>query len=422
MLAVEAGPDLGARFPVGKHAPGPALVGTGPACDIKVTDRLVSRRHAAISWEGTRIRVRDLGSTNGTAIDGVAVIEAHAFEGQTIEVGGTRLRLLEAPGDGDQHDAPPRYNFGRFLGASHRLRQLYPLIERLASSSLPLIIEGETGTGKEVLAEAIHEASPRAEYPYVVFDCTAVPASMVEAELFGHERGAFTGATGRRLGLFEEAHQGTLLIDEIGDLPLSLQATLLRAIERAEVRPIGSNKWRRVDVRIIAATRRDLDKEILAGRFRDDLFHRLAVGRIEIPPLRERRADIVTLARQFWTDLGGSGRPPPEAEARWIEDPWPGNVRELRNAVARYLVVGGASAARRPNDRPEEELPTTAYVDEILDAGLPFTVARMKVIAHFEERFVAHALARYQGNVSRAAIAAGIGRRYFQVLRRRSKG
>ena len=178
--------------------------------------------------------------------------------------------------------------FGRFIGRSPAVTRLYPLLRKLAAADVPLVIEGETGTGKEALAEAIHDAGGRAGRPMVVFDCTAVPASLLEAALFGHERGAFTGADTARPGIFEEADGGTLLIDEIGDLDLGLQSRLLRVIQKGEVRRIGGNRWVKVDVRIIAATRRNLDEEVLAGRFRDDLFFRLAVARVELPALRER--------------------------------------------------------------------------------------------------------------------------------------
>src|SRR5262245_60431404 len=188
------------------------------------------------------------------------------------------------------------------------------------------------------MAEALHEQGPRASQPFVVFDCTAVPPNLVESELFGHERGAFTGAVTQRKGVFEQAHGGTLLIDEIGDLDLPLQPKLLRAIERGEIRRVGADRWIRVDVRVLAATRRDLAREVQAGRFRDDLFHRLAVGRIELPPLRHRRGDVPLLARQVWRELGGDARLlPAEILLKWEDYEWPGNVRELRNAVARQL-------------------------------------------------------------------------------------
>jgi transcriptional regulator with GAF, ATPase, and Fis domain len=280
-----------------------------------------------------------------------------------------------------------------------------------------VIIEGETGTGKEVLAQAIHEAGPRREEPFVVFDCTSVPPSLVEAELFGHERGAFTGAVGSRKGLFEQAAKGTLFIDEIGDLELSLQPKLLRAIQQREIRRVGGEKWIGSDVRIIAATRRDLDHEVQEGRFRDDLFFRLAVARIELPALRRRHGDIALLARAFWEDAGGVGELPYELVCRWEAYGWPGNVRELRNEVARRAALGDLAEIERSI---RERVPASSDpVGETLALDLPFVRAKERVIAEFERRYIERNVAKHGGNVSRAAAASGIAHRYFQILRAR---
>jgi DNA-binding NtrC family response regulator len=261
---------------------------------------------------------------------------------------------------------------------------------------------------------------------------------MMEAELFGHERGAFTGAHHRHIGMLEQAHQGTLLIDEIGDLDLSLQPKLLRAIERGEFRRIGGDRAIRVDVRILAATRRNLDLEVEAGRFRDDLFHRLAVGRIELPPLRRRRGDVGLLAREFCRELGGKdGDLSPALLARWEEQAWPGNVRELRNAVARYLALGehpmsepdgGAGDAATPARAAAPAIASDpgssaigALVGRVLAEGLPLVRARQEVVAAFEEQYLETMLARHGGIVTRAAAAAGIARRHFHRLRARPR-
>jgi transcriptional regulator with GAF, ATPase, and Fis domain len=270
----------------------------------------------------------------------------------------------------------------------------------------------------------MHDNGPRRDGPYVVFDCTAVPASLVEAELFGHERGAFTTALATRKGVFEQADGGTLLIDEIGDLDLALQPKLLRAIERSEIRRIGGDKWIQVDVRVLAATRRDLDREVQHGRFRDDLFHRMSVGRIELPPLRRRHGDVPLLAQQFWTELGGQGRVPAELMARWADDPWPGNTRELKNAIARQLAVGdltgddgGATSGR--SVPPGAEL--VDVVGRVLAERLPLPMARLRVVEELERRYIEQVLAEHGGSVARAAEASGIGRRYFQMIRGRVK-
>ncbi|WP_394829884.1 sigma 54-interacting transcriptional regulator [Pendulispora albinea] len=327
------------------------------------------------------------------------------------------------------------------LGASVAMRRLYPLCERLAMSNVPLIVEGETGTGKEVLAESLHDQGPRAREPFTVFDCTAVPPNLVEAALFGHERGAFTGATELRQGVFEQAHGGTLLIDEIGDLELELQAKLLRAIERSEVRRIGGKQWIRVDVRIIAATRRNLDEEVAAGRFRDDLFYRLAVARLELPPLRNRTGDIQLLAGHFWNRLAGTKMPIGDDFLAQLEGySWPGNVRELQNTVARRVVLGdliGGEALAPPSSRNLRPVPPIDggastqrstrpsdpgdVIADVIACGLPLPRARERVLEAFERRYVKHLVDKHRGNVARAAAASGVALRYFQVLRARTK-
>ncbi|MEJ7732673.1 MAG: sigma 54-interacting transcriptional regulator [Polyangiaceae bacterium] len=430
-LTVREGPDEGARFELDASAPSAFLLGQSLVCSIRLSDPEVSRRHASLdvcdgSGRGRgRVRIRDLGSTNGTFVEGVAVLDAFVDAGEQIRVGGTTLRLERTATDAPP---PPRVSgFGRVLGASPEMRRLYPLAQRLARSLLPVVIEGETGTGKEIFAEALHDASDRAAGPYVVFDCTAVPPSLVEAELFGHERGAFTGADVTRKGVFEQAHGGTLLIDEIGDLDLALQPKLLRAIERAEIRRLGASQAVRVNVRVLAATRRDLDREVQAGRFRDDLFHRLAVARLELPPLRERHGDVPLLAQSFWAEFGGPAEVPAELLRRWDEEPWPGNVRELRNAVARHLALGDLALeprSRRRGGGPVAGAAPPAVTDPIEDVvgeGLPFAMARLKVIEHFERRYVTRMLEEHGGNAKLAAQAAGIGRRYFDMLRVRNR-
>jgi DNA-binding NtrC family response regulator len=294
--------------------------------------------------------------------------------------------------------------FGAVVGRSHAMQRLYPLCERLAQSDVPLVIEGETGTGKEVLAEALHRASARRDGPFVVFDCTTVAPTLLESELFGHEKGAFTGATTARKGLFEQAEGGTLFVDEVGDLDLALQPKLLRAVERREVRRVGGSRAIRVDVRIIAATRRDLDREVVAGRFRDDLFHRLAVGRIELPALRERQGDVRELVGLFCEEAGRDpAAVPTEVMARWEDARWPGNVRELRNAIEHAVVFGEHSEidacdlppnlTAAPNQPAEPEL-----------ARLPMELAAL------ERRDIEAALRETGGRKVRAAALLGIDR------------
>lgn len=429
-IEVTAGPDLGASIVLDALTPQPVLVGQSHVCTLRLGDPQVSRRHAALEIVDGDLWIRDLGSTNGTYVDRVKIREAALRGGEIVRLGATVLQV-----ERDEEAAPPptvrpQGRFGRVVGKSLEMQRIYPLCERLAHTNVPVVVEGETGTGKEALAESLHEMGPRANGPFVVFDCTAVPANLVESELFGHERGAFTGAVAARKGLFEQAHGGTLLIDEIGDLDVALQPKLLRAIERFEIRRVGGDKFLQVDVRVISATRRDLDREVQAGRFRDDLFHRLAVARVELPPLRQRKGDITALATHFWQALGGDvAELPRELLLRWEDDPWPGNVRELKNTVARQLALGDLAATQRPSfsapppalaGDPGADARGPGAIDYWVDLGLPFPQARDRVLEEFEQRFVEKLLAQHGGDVAKAAAASGIGRRYFQKLKARS--
>ena len=420
-LVVTSGPDKGKSFTLDPDAPLRSLIGQSPTCVVRLTDKAVSRRHAALERVGAVLRITDLDSTNGTFVDRVKVREADLQGDEFIRVGSSMLRVqtTQTPFAA----LPEEQHFGRLLGSSREMRRLYPLCRKLAQSDVPVIVEGETGTGKEVLAEALHEEGPRAKKPFVVFDCTTCSSSLVESELFGHERGAFTGAAQQRKGVFEQADGGTLFIDEIGDLELALQPKLLRAIERSEIRRVGGDKWIQVNVRIIAATRRNLDREVEAARFRDDLFHRIAVSRIELPPLRHREDEIRFLVEHFWRELGGR-----EEELtrdllnRWEASPWPGNVRALRNAVARQIALGDFSLPPLPETMPASS-PTSGSdpYTQIIHEGLPYPQARDRVLAEFEQRYVEHVLAQHGGDAAAAAAASGIGRRYFQKLRARGR-
>jgi DNA-binding NtrC family response regulator len=419
-LVVIDGPDTGARVLVAGDAPR-VLIGQGPACDFRLTDRSVSRRHAQLELCGQRLRVLDLGSKNGTYAGSIAIADAFLAGGETLTMGATVFRV-------ERDDSAPTpslrktSSFGRLVGASREIRRLYPLFSRLAASDVPVLIEGETGTGKEVLAESLHLEGVRASGPFIVFDCTEVPPSLVESELFGHEKGAFTGAVSARTGLVEQANGGTLFIDEIGDLEPSLQPKLLRALERREIRRVGGDRRIPVDVRILAATRRDLDREVQAGRFRDDLYHRLVVARVELPALRTRKGDIAVLARHFCRELDGD---PATLDStllsRWDEYAWPGNARELRNAVARFLALRGLPEGyAQPAPVGANEAAAVDFLDGVLSRRLPLVEARQQVVAELEQRYIARVLAEHDGNVTRAAAASGIALRHFQRLRARS--
>ncbi len=419
-LTVIEGPSVGLRLRVEADQPAPVLVGTSQTCSLRLSDDLVSRRHVRLGLEGRRLRITDLGSTNGTFVDGVRLLDGFLRGGEIVRVGSTALRA-EAVASTRSQPLPNVDRFGRLIGASDSMRRLYPLCERLALSEVSVVIEGETGTGKEVLAESLHEAGPRAKAPFVVFDCTAVAPTLLESELFGHEKGAFTGAHATHRGVFEEADGGTLLVDEIGDLDLALQPKLLRVLQRGELRRVGGSRSIHVDVRVLAATRRDLDHEVQAGRFRDDLFYRLAVARIELPPLRERRGDVKLLAQHFWAQVGAGRSFPGEVLPRLEDYSWPGNVRELANAVARLAALGTLADRVAATGRAAASGPRTQDpIEAILLLNLPFPSARDRVLALFEERYVTRLLDIHDGNVAEAAAASGVARRYFQIIKARA--
>jgi transcriptional regulator with GAF, ATPase, and Fis domain len=430
---VVGGPQAGLSLKLDDDRPPRLLIGKSSSAELRLTDPLVSRRHVAIDTEERAVRVTDLRSKNGTFVNGVRVVEAWIEPGDVLRVGSTEIRLVETDGVRAVQGAMAG-GFGKLVGQSVAMRRLRPLLEKLAAASIPVLIEGETGTGKEVLAESLHEEGPRAGGPFVVFDCSAVHGPLLESALFGHEKGAFTGAVSQRRGAFEQAHGGTLFIDEIGELDLALQPKLLRAVQRGEIQRVGGDRWIKVDVRILVATRRDLDREVQEGRFRDDLFFRLAVGRVELPPLRRRLDDVPLLARHFWARLG-DGAPMPVRLLRELgEYSWPGNVRELENTIARKIMLGDAllpeqladegtgghepgarSLASSASPGPEDVIAT------ILRENLPLPVAKERVIAELERRYVAHLLAQHEGNATRAAAASGIARRYFNLLRARHR-
>lgn len=426
-LRVVDGPDRGLCFEVTDDHPGRLLIGKSQACDLRLTDPAVSRRHASVEIVDGHLRLQDLSSTNGTFVGDLVAESVRLRGGERLRLGYSTLEVKA----GELRPGPELASVDRFgltLGGSAVMRRLYPLCERLAQTDIAVVIEGETGTGKEQLAESLHLRSPRSGGPFVVFDCTAVSANLIESELFGHAKGAFTGSVRRHRGVFERADGGTLLIDEIGDLPLELQPKLLRAIERQSITPIGDPHSITVNVRVLSATRRDLDREVQLGRFRDDLFHRIAVARIELPPLRERKGDVALLARHFWEQLGG--RPeafPALALRKWNDDAWPGNVRELRNAITRHHALGDLDAAipdavLDPPSSTGHDPTSGDWLTALLARDLTYADARQRVMQVFERKFVDRLMDAYQDDTSRAAVAAGIGRRHFQRLIARARG
>ncbi len=416
---VVKGPDQGLVVEV---AGAEARVGSGKTCDLVLKDPTVSRLHLSVRVEGDAIRVTDAGSRNGTLLDNIRVADAWARPDSTITIGATTLRLRMSA-DIVELPLSRRDRLGGLLGQSIPMRRIFALLERIAPTDTTVLVEGETGTGKELVAEAMHDESPRARCPFIVFDCSAASATLIESELFGHVRGSFTGATGDRPGAFEAANTGTLFLDEIGELPLDLQPKLLRALENREVRRVGSNTPHKVDVRIVAATNRSLVHEVDRGRFREDLYYRLAVVPVRLPPLRERLGDVPLLVRHFEEKLRRPGQAPLPDNV--IDDfcarSWPGNVRELRNAVARAISIGtmAAEQAGAPASTPAPMSAPSGEEAMIVDLAEPLFVGRERVAEAFERKYLSAALKQTGGNVSRAAEIAGVNRKFIQRAMKR---
>jgi DNA-binding NtrC family response regulator len=420
-LTVISGPDAGLTrdfednvIRVGAHAGagGPVLA---------LSDGKVSRTHFEIRLEAEGYRLRDLESTNGTFVSGLRVHDVYVPPGASIYAGDTRLRFepLDESVEVALSDAD---RFGDMVGRSVVMRELFARLAAVAPTDATVLVTGETGTGKELVAEALHEHSPRRAGPFVVLDCGAIPANLMESEAFGHERGAFTGATSSHAGAFERAEGGTLFLDEIGELPLEMQPKLLRALERKEFRRVGGQKMLRANIRVVAATNRELAVEVNKGRFREDLYYRLAVAHVAVPPLRERREDVPLLVEHILADMVASlpealeRAPSAETIALMKRHEWPGNVRELRNVLERAVlfkqplrdmsvvaplpaVAAGAGGAGAGAD-----------LRVTIDPTVPFKLAKQDMIDEFERRYVRALLAAHDGNVSAAARAAGIDR------------
>jgi two-component system nitrogen regulation response regulator GlnG len=412
-LVVLSGPEQGKQLVLER---GTYLVGKAPGCDLVLTDHAVSRQHLEVQLRESGVLVRDLGSTNGSFFGGARFTEVTLFPGAVVTVGGSELKLLTV--ERSQPLLPSSSDrFGGLLGPSLRMREVFAMLELIAQSDVAVLIEGETGTGKELCAEAIRDAGPRAKAPFVICDLAGVSRTLIESELFGHVRGAFTGADRDREGAFAQAHGGTIFIDEIGELELDMQPRLLRALESRKIKPVGATLYRDVDVRVIAATNRDLREEARAGRFRDDLYHRLAVVRVTLPPLRERKEDIPALVAHF---LGGREvTVPPETMALFNEYDWPGNVRELKNVIDRGLSLMGAARLLHPGLLGLE---ATAGAHDGRALAWPssgnegFREAKERLIASWERDYVTQLLRRAGGNVSKAAREGGLDRVYLHRL------
>ena len=393
--------STGATCAIGSHA----------GNEIVIDDSSISRSHCELRVEQGHVRIHDLDSTNGTVLDGVRVIAGYVRDGSTLQLGRSTLRV--AIGDSELRVAvSSRTELGQLVGTSMAMRACFALLERAAGSEVSVLLEGEPGTGKETAAQAIHDHSARKAKPFIAIDCGGAPGNLLEAELFGYEREGIPGAAERRIGALEAATGGTVFLDELGELPSDLQLKLLRVLERGEIRRLGAAEATPIDVRIIAATDRDLRAEVNANRFRSELYFRLAVMKIKLPPLRQRPEDLAVLVERITMQLGvghevGRRLTSPGFVASLAGGAWPGNVRELRNYIERAAVIDDLVGV-------EEEAVPEAETDP-----QPYQQARDRVLAEFERRYVEQLLRAHHGNVSAAARASGIDRTYLHRLMRR---
>jgi transcriptional regulator with GAF, ATPase, and Fis domain len=401
-VTVVAGPDAGVSIPL----EGAITVGNHPGAGLVLSDPAVSRHHLELSPRPDGVRVRDLESTNGSYLAGVRIQDAIIELGQQARIALGRTELEIAVQEKDVGPPPKRTRLGSAVGQSEVMQSLFGILERVAPTDATILLLGETGTGKDVLAEAIHRSSHRAATELVIVDCGAIAPSLIESELFGHVKGAFSGAVSDRAGAFASADGGTLFLDEIGDLPLELQPKLLRAIERQTVKRVGDDRSRSVDVRIIAATHRDLEERVRAGSFRQDLYFRLAVVPIRVPPLRERVEDIPLIVRHFMREMQDRDfELSPELLARLSAYSWPGNVRELRNVVQRVLAGGAPILPEQDRDPPGAK-----------ESVLPFKEAKEKLFDEFTRAYLQDLIKVCGGNVSEMARTAGLARAHMHRL------
>ena len=415
-LVMEDGPEEGREYLLDREK---VRVGSAVDNDLIIRNQTVSRHHCEIEATAAGHRVRDLGSTNGIELDGCLIMDAMLHPGAQLMIGDVSLKFqpleerVEIPLSPDDH-------FGNMLGHSTQMRALFHLAERVLPHDTTLLITGETGTGKGLLAEEIHLRSPRKDKPFVVVDCSTIPPKLMESELFGHVRGAFTGALYTRPGAIQEAEGGTIFFDEVGELPPPMQTKLLRVLESRQVKPVGSTESTKVDVRIMAATNRNLKLEVEERRFRRDLFFRLCVFELKIPPLQEHREDVPHLARMFLKKLtGGSERRLGDDALRLlVRHDWPGNVRELRNVIERVArlvddpVIDSetllSTSVSQITTRPNRSLGN-------IQSNTPINEAKEQ----FEKEYLLELLQRHDYNVSAASRTAQIHRQSLHRLLRK---
>jgi len=421
-LVVVSGPDEGIEITLD----GPVTIGSDATCHLTLHDRAVSRKHAVIAYTDGQFTVKDLKSRNGTFLGGARVMEASVPLGAVITVGNSAIAIQ--PRFHMREVAPSSAReFGELYGESVGMRELFAVMERVAPTDVTVLIEGESGTGKELAARAIHRASSRASGNYVVFDCASIPRELAESELFGHRRGAFSGAVEDRQGALSRAHGGTICLDEIGEMPLDLQPKLLRALETGDIRRVGDDETRKVDVRVIASTNRDLSAEARRGTFRSDLLYRLEVVKLRMPPLRHRPEDVAGLvARLLSSKLAEGDVIGGDNLRKLIGYSWPGNVRELRNVLDRAVALAPkparfAELVMNLGPMPTEPL-TIGFSFPGVAASAKYKEAKRQLLASFDRAFVEALLERHRGNISEAAAAAGLSRKALYDLIHRTTG
>lgn len=457
-----------------RHAvQGKAIVGTAIGADIAVSDPLVEPIHASIEVRRNGVWVRAAAESSEMLVDSCPVREAQVFAGSTLQIGKTELKFLrtenEVAVESTEREVWPENRFHQLMGGSIPMREMYATLARVAPTDVTVLVSGETGTGKDVVARSIHSASKRASGPFIIVDCAALPENLLDAELFGHAKGAFTGAMNTRAGAIEAANGGTVFLDEIGELPPSMQPKLLRVLEQRTIRRLGETLHRPVDVRFIFATHRDLRKMVEAGRFREDLYYRMAVVPIRVPALRDRAEDIPALIEHF-IGLAGAAPFPEQTMKELLSRHWRGNVRELRNVVERMVALGTSSplASAGASLMPPSSEPPPLRVQPIINIPSPgavpqpslqemarglgqgraeyapgppspaptkgtvfpehlfdqnFKQFRDGLLEWGEQEYVRRLLERFPKNVSEAARNAGIDRTYiYRLMRGRKKG
>ncbi len=415
-LVVIKGAQRGTEFVIAGDV---IRVGKAPENDLVLADETVSRVHFEIVRDAKGYLVRDMKSTNGTFLDSAEVKEAYLRAGSVIKAGEVELKFT--PFEERIEILPSEKEaLGDMVGKSPAMREIFGLVEKIAPTDATVLIEGETGTGKDMIARTLHQLSPRADKPFIVVDCGAVAGTLIESELFGHEKGSFTGASSARQGAFELASGGTVFLDELGELSLDLQPKLLRVLEQRELRRVGGQKTIKVDLRVIAATRKDLRSEVEKGKFREDLYFRLNVVPITAPSLRERREDIPLLIDSMLKKLAPGGvNLADSTRAALMAHDWPGNVRELRNVIERALALGAdpgmlVAPLGQDHGRPKDPQEPIEF-----EPGVSFRETKEKWNELFERRYLTWLIKRAEGNISKAARDADMDRKYLHKLLRK---